>query len=122
MSSENKILMINLTTDRSAPIAKALRFGRRFLAGGWQVHLLLNVDGVRLVDPTTDLYPCPVTGKPLEEMLTSFLAEGGKGLVGAECMKLVGISAESLEDGLEVASFPKIEELMSLPNIKILSY
>lgn len=122
MSSENKTLLINLATDRSPSIAKALRFGRKFLAGGWQVHLLLNVDGVRLVDPTADLYPCPVTGKPLEGMLTAFLADGGKGLVGAECMKLVGISEDSLEEGLEIATFPKIEALMSQPDIKILSY
>jgi len=54
--------------------------------------------------------------------LTAFLAEGGKGLVGAGCMKLIGLSEEGLEEGLEVASFPKIEALMSQPNIKILSY
>ncbi len=122
MSSENKILMINLATDRSAPIAKALRFGRKFLAGGWDVHLLLNVDGVRLVDPSADLYPCPVTGNSLEDMLTVFLKDGGKGLVGAECMKLIGLKEEDLQDGLESASFSKIEALMLQPNIKILSY
>jgi len=122
MSSENKILMINLATDRSAPIAKALRLGRNFLADGWQVNLLLNVDGVRLVDPKADLYPCPVTGKPLSGMLSAFLADGGKGLVGAECMKLIGLSEDDLGEGLEVASFPKIEALMALPDLKILSY
>jgi predicted peroxiredoxin len=122
MNPESNILLINLASVGSAPMAKALRFGRKFLAAGWQVHLFLNVDGVYLADPAAVLDPCPVTGKPLTAILEAFLAEGGKGLVGAECMKLIGLAKEDLVPGLEVAAFPLVEALMARPEIKILSW
>jgi predicted peroxiredoxin len=122
MSSETNKLMINLTSSRSAAIAKALRFGRKFLAAGWQVHLVINVDAVQLINPDAGLEPCPVTGKPLTAILSGFISDGGKGLVGAECLKLSGLDGSDLAEGLEVATFPKIEALMLQPDIKILSY
>ncbi len=103
-------------------MAKALRLANKFVDAGWYVHLLLNVDAVRLVDPQAQLDPCPITGKPLAAMLSAFIDHGGKVMVGAECLKLIGLGPDDLGYGQDVASFPMIEALMSKPAIKILSY
>ena len=121
-NSQQNNLLINLISDRSANIAKALRFGRKFLEAGWNVHLSINMDAVVLVAPSCDLAPCPVTGEPLAEQLQGFIAEGGHALVGKECMKLQGLNPDDLGEGLRVASFPETERLMGTPGLKIITW
>ena len=121
-NTQQNNLLINLISDRPANIAKALRFGRKFLAAGWKVTLLANIDGVQLVNPAADLAPCPVTGNPLPGMLAAYQAEGGELLVGKECMGLAGIDEEQLPAGAEVAAFPRTEALMATPDLKIITW
>jgi predicted peroxiredoxin len=115
-------LLINLVSDRPANISKALRFGRKFLAAGWQVHLLINIDAVVLVQPDSDLAPCPLTGQPLSQQLQDFMGAGGDTLVGKECLKLAGIAEESLGEGLRIASFPLTEQILSIPNLQTMTW
>lgn len=121
-NTQQNNMLINLISERPANIAKALRYGRKFLEAGWQVTLLVNIDGVQLVNPRGDLAPCPVTGKPLPRMLAAFMDEGGRTLVGKECMTLAGIAPEELPRGAVVASFPVTEQLMSIPGLKIMTW
>ena len=121
-NSQKNNMLINLISDRPANVAKALRVGRVFLDGGWEVTLSLNVDGVQVVNKAAELGPCPVTGKPLLQLLEAFLGEGGRGLVGKECMTLAGLEPEALLPGLEIAAFPLMEELLATPEIKILTW
>jgi predicted peroxiredoxin len=115
-------MFINLISAAAANQAKALRFGRKFLAAGWQVYLSINIDAVNMVAPGAELITCPVTGKPLTELLAAFHAEGGRVLVGKECMGVVGIKPEDLPAGFEVAGFPGTEEIMSIPDLKIITW
>jgi predicted peroxiredoxin len=121
-NSQRNNLLINLISDRPANIAKALRFGRKFLAAGWKVTLLVNIDGVQLVNPAADLAPCPVTGEPLPKLLAAYQAEGGDVLVGKECLKLARMQVDQLPPGAEVASFPRTEALMATPDLKIITW
>ena len=48
MSEAPRSIFINLISDRPANVAKALRFGRKFLAAGWSVSLYANLDAVQV--------------------------------------------------------------------------
>lgn len=115
-------MFINLISDRPTNVGKAIRFGRKFLAAGWKVTLSLNIDAVQVLNPEVDLGPCPVAGQPLPAMLQLYVAEGGRVLVGRECLKLAGLERLDLPEGLEIAAFPVVEELMSIPDIKIITW
>jgi len=62
-SPANAHLLINLLTPAGANAGKALRLGRKFVGLGWRVTVLIQADGVGLLDPEADLAPCPVTGR-----------------------------------------------------------
>ena len=117
-----KTMLVNSISAEPANLGKALRMSRKFLGTGWDVTLFLNVDGVRLIDPSHHDRTCPVTEVPLIALLGKFLAEGGRALVGAECMKLAGLDAGLLPDGVAVADFPAIEELLGRPEIKTMTW
>ena len=120
--SSEKDLLINLISSKPSNVGKALRMGRKFLGAGWDVTLFLNVDGVGLLDPVQGGELCPVAGKPLSALLEQFLAEGGKGLAGAECMKLAGMDTDGMPTGMDIAAFPLVEELIARPGIKIITW
>ena len=115
-------MFINLISEKPANAGKALRFGRKFLGSQWQVILSINLEGVKLIDPTLEGENCPVTGVPLKKMLNAFIADGGKVLVGKECMGQVGIPDTALWDGMEVAAFPVPEEIKSRENLSIITW
>nr|MEE4269137.1 hypothetical protein [Candidatus Krumholzibacteria bacterium] len=115
-------MFINLISAAAANQAKALRFGRKFLAAGWRVHLSINMDAVNLLAPGAELAMCPVSGKPLPTLLEAFHTEGGRVLVGKECMGLAGINPDDLPAGYEVAAFPVTEEIMAIPDLKIITW
>ena len=121
LKSDNNLL-INLISREAANAGKALRMGRKFLAAGWEVTLFLNVDGIALVDPGLAEERCPVAGKPLSVLLDGFLAEGGKGLAGAECLKLAGVDKDRLPAGVGIAEFSLVEELLSRPGIRTMTW
>jgi len=122
MSAQSRSIFINLISDRPANVAKALRLGRKFLAAGWPVTLYLNLDAVAVVDPRAGLGPCPITGAPLAQQLDEFVAAGGRGLLGAECLKLAGMTPEQLPPGLATAAFPLVEELLGAEGVRVITY
>ncbi|MCB1184986.1 hypothetical protein KDM41_16280 [bacterium] len=122
MPAHAPTILINLISDRPAHIAKALRFGRKFLADGTSVILSVNIDAVVLVDPERDAGRCPVTGKPLTDLLRAFAAEGGRVLVGRECLGLIGRGPEDLPAGCEIAAFPLMAEIFATPDLKTITW
>ncbi|MBU8870766.1 MAG: hypothetical protein KOO60_07870 [Gemmatimonadales bacterium] len=118
----DKILLINLISSEPANVGKALRMGRKFLAAGWDVTLFLNVDGVGVLDSKIGGALCPIAGKPLSVLLEGFLGEGGNGLAGAECLKLLGLDTDRLPARMGIAEFPLVEELLSRPGIRIMTW
>ena len=115
-------LLINLTRDGGAAAGKALRMGRNFLGAGWRVTLLANLEAVRLVDPGATLEACPVTGRPTPHLLAAFVADGGRVLVGRECLKVAGLEGAALPAGCDLAHFATVEALLRRPDLRTLSW
>ena len=122
MSNGSNTLLINLISNKEINAGKALRTGRKFLAADWQVVLSMNIDAVKLLDPVASSQLCPVAGKPLVQLLKTYQADGGRVLVGAECLSLAGLSAENLFPGMELASFPLLEEILARPNVRTMTW
>lgn len=115
-------LLINLLTPKGASAGKALRLGRKFVGLGWRVTLLIQADGVRLLDPAADLEPCPVTGRSPAAALPEFLAAGGRGLVGKDCLQAHGLENLALPGGLDHATVEGIAEILASPDVRTLSF
>ena len=115
-------LVLNLISAKEANIAKALRFGRKFLAAGWPVTLSISLESVCLLDPQVKLGPCPVTAKPLINLLDAFISEGGAVLVGAECLKLAGLGAEHMRAGMVPAEISLWRSTLEKPGTMVFTY
>ena len=122
MSNTSKTLLINLISNEGTNAGKALRVGRKFLAVEWQVVLSLNIDAVKLLQPEFSGQICPVAGKTMIQLLKTFQAEGGRVLVGAECLGLNGMNEEHLLAGMEMAKFPLMEEILSRPEVRTMTW
>ncbi len=122
MTTPTGHLVLNLISDREPNIAKALRFGNKFLAAGWDVTLSINVEAVALLNPGAGLGPCPVTGKPLRAILDAFMAGGGRVLVGAECLKLAGLGQDVLTGSMVPAETALWQELLARPGTVVFTY
>lgn len=120
--SNRPSLYINLASGALPRQGKGLRMGRKFLDAGWPVTLSLNVDAVSLVDPARTDEIDPVSGRPLQKILAAFAADGGRVIVGAECMKAAGLSPGNLPAGMEVATLEKVAELLADPDVRTLSW
>ncbi len=115
-------LYINLASGALAFQGKGLRMGRKFLAAGWPVTLSLNVDAVALVDPARAADLDPVSGQPLQKILATFVQEGGRVLVGAECMKAQGLDPQDLPEGMRTAAVETVAGLLADPGVRTLSW
>ncbi len=121
MSKQAKTILINLISCEGANVGKALRIGRKFLAADWEVVLLINLDAVKLLAPTFSR-DCPVAGKPLKDLLQAFQTNGGRTLVGTECLALAKLAESDLLPGMEMAKFPLVEEILSRPNTRTMTW
>lgn len=94
-------LFVNLTSNEMNRAAMAVSFSTRVLTEKQiPVTIFLNVDGVRLVNRNIP-GSTHVSGKTIQEMLTAFMAAGGKVIACPMCMKNVGgMGKEDLLDGV----------------------
>ena len=122
MADQPKTLLINLISCEGVNVGKAVRIGRKFMAAQWQVVLSLNIEAVKLLDPTIGGELCPVAQKPLTSLLKAFHADGGRILVGPECMALADLGEDSLLPGMELAKFPMLEEILSRPDVRTMTW
>lgn len=122
MSNESKTLMINLISSNGFNVGKSLRIGRKFLGAGWQVVLSMNIDAVKILDPAVGQELCPVAGKPMLALLKAFQADGGRVLVGTECLSLAGMGEDDLLPGMELAKFPVMEEILGRPGTQTMTW
>jgi len=122
LNNKSKTLLINLISQENSNVGKALRIGRKFLGAGWQVVLSVNIDAVKLLDPDVGQQLCPVAGKPLISLLKVFQDEGGRVLMGKECLALAGLSEADLLPGMEVAKFPVMEEILGRPGTRTMTW
>ncbi|WP_425089593.1 hypothetical protein [Stappia sp.] len=120
-------LFVNLTSDDTWGAAKAISFAhQRVLKGGHTpVAIWLNVRGVYLADKKR---PSHVHGLmrsqnlSIQDMLTAFMADGGRVIMCAACSKAAGLTLEDYIDGVEMGSWTLVESLLFDPAVKTLSW
>jgi len=122
VSQQAQTLLINLISCEGTNVGKALRIGRKFLGAEWQVVLSINVDAVKLLDPAVGEKLCPVAGKPLTDLVKAFQADGGRVLVGTECLALADLDQSSLMPDMELAKFPMLAEILSRPGTRTMTW
>ncbi len=122
MSEPRKTLLINLISCNGFNVGKAIRIGRRFLAADWRVVLSMNIEAVKLLDPAVGKELCPVAGKPLMSLVKAFQVDGGRVLVGTECLSLAGMGEDQLLPGMELAKFPVMEEILGQPGTRTMTW
>ena len=119
----NQSLFVNLTSNEMNRAAMAINFSTRIRTQKKiPVTIFLNVDGVRLVNRNI---PCStyVSGKTLQEMLTSFMASGGKVLACPMCMKNVGgMTKADLLEGVVVGGSDVTWPALFAENTTVLNY
>lgn len=100
-----KSLFVNLTSNEMNRAAMAINFSSRVRTQKKiPVTIFLNVDGVRLVNRNIP-DSIHVSGKSLKEMLSDFMAAGGRVIACPMCMKNVGgMTKADLMDGVEIGS------------------
>jgi len=114
-------LFVNLASDSPARVGKAVRIATRFAKAGWDATLLLNVEAVAYARRLDASPACPVTGKPLHELLAGFLSVGTV-LVGADCLEAAGIARDDLVPGFELTSQDNLRAALERDGTRVFSY
>lgn len=116
-------LFVNLTSNEMNRAAMAINFSTRIRTQKQiPVTIFLNVDGVRVVNRHIP-GNTHVSGKTLQEMLTAFMAAGGKVLACPMCMKNVGgMKKEDLLEGVVVGGSDVTWPALFAEDTTVLSY
>jgi len=116
-------LFVNLTSNEMNRAAMAISFSSRIRTQKKiPVTIFLNVDGVRLVNRHIP-GNTHVSGKTLQEMLVSFIADGGKVIACPMCMKNVGgMKKADLLDGVVIGGADVTWPALFAKNTTVLNY
>ena len=120
-------LFVNLTTDDTWSATKAIMFAhQRVLKGGHRpVAIWLNVRAVYLADKKRASHVHGMMrdqNASIQDMLTAFMADGGRVVMCSACSKAAGLTKEDYIDGVEMGSWPVIESLLFDPKVKTLAW
>lgn len=120
-------LFVNLTTDDTWAAAKAISFShQKVLKGGHSpVVIWLNVRGVYLADAkrASHVHGLMREGdKSIQDMLSDFMADGGKVLMCGVCSAAAGLTLEDYIDGVEMGTWPVIEGYLFDPDMQTLAW
>lgn len=123
LSNEGKSLFVNLTSDEINRAAMAIKLGTRVRnEQKIPVTIFLNVEGVRIADKSIPS-PKHVSGKTLREMLSGFIASGGKVIVCPMCMKNVGgMEKTDLISGAVLGTSDNTVPVLFAKDATVLSY
>ncbi|MFB2977544.1 DsrE family protein [Microseira sp. BLCC-F43] len=105
-SANNQKIVVHLThgTDDLHAVFMALKLASNLQKQGAQVTLLLTLEGVRIVDVTQPLdLRWGKKNMTLAELYQDFLSAGGTVRVCPVCAEAVGIDANSLRPGAQLA-------------------
>lgn len=118
-----KSLFVNLTSNEMNRAAMAISFSTRVRTQKQiPVTIFLNVDGVRIVNRNIP-GSTHVSGKTLQEMISKFIAAGGKVIACPMCMKNVGgMKKTDLLDGVVVGSSDVTWPPLFADNTTVLNY
>jgi predicted peroxiredoxin len=120
-------LFVNLTTDDTWSAAKAISFAHEKVlkSGHKPVAIWLNVRGVYLADKKRPSHVHGLmreTGKSIQDMLTAFMADGGKVIMCSACSKAAGLTKDDYIDGVEMGTWPVVESILFDPNVTTLAW
>jgi len=120
-------LFVSLTTDDTWAAGKAIFFAhQKALKNGHEpVVIWLNVRGVYLADKKRPSHVHGLmaeSGKSIQDLLTDFMADGGRVLMCQACSAAAGLKLEDYIDGVEMGSWPVVEALLFDPEMKTLSW
>lgn len=120
--SEQK-LFVNLSSNDMDRAAMAIGFSTKVRTQKKiPVTIFLNVDGVRIADKNIPGHK-HANGKTLQEMLTHFMAAGGKVIVCPMCMKHVGgMTKDDLMEGVGVGGPDVTWPALFADDTTVLSY
>jgi len=103
----DKTMVIQLSNDDEMKAGKALRFAMQSLSFAEETVIMLSAQGVRVADKSTNGFKIPGKSSNSLDVIREFIAEGGRVIVGADCMKILGVGAGDLIAGSE-QSDPKM--------------
>ena len=119
-------LFVNLTTDDTWSAAKAIMFAHeKSLKNGHKTAIWLNVRAVYLADkkrPSHIHGLMAEKGTSIQDMLAAFMADGGVVLMCQACSKAAGLTQADYIDGVQMGSFPVIEDWLFDPGVTTLSW
>lgn len=120
-------LFVSLTTDDTWAAGKAIFFAhQKSLKNGHEpVVIWLNVRGVYLADKKRPSHIHGLmadSGKSIQDLLTDFMADGGKVIMCSACSAAAGLTLDDYIDGVEMGTWPVVEGYLFDPNMKTLGW
>jgi predicted peroxiredoxin len=115
-------MVVHLSTDEELKAGKALRFAMQSLSFAEETILYLSAEGVRVADKSTDGFTIPTKTTNSLDVIREFIAEGGKVIVGADCMKSQGIGAGNLIAGSQQGDPKTTFALLLADNTVVMSW
>lgn len=61
-------------------------------------------------------------GKSIQDMLKSFMADGGTVIMCSACSKAAGLGAADYIDGVEMGTWPRVESILFDPGVTTLAW
>ena len=96
MANETKSIFVNITSSDSIKAPMAIMFASQGLKQNIDMTIFLNAEGVRLAVKDFHSPTNSKDGKTTQEMITSFVKNGGKLLVCPMCLKSLGYDESNL--------------------------
>ena len=120
-------LFINLTTDDTWAAAKAIFFAHEKVlkSGHTPVAIWMNVRAIYLIDrkrPSHVHGLMKEQGASIQDMLTSFMKDGGIVIACGACSQAAGLNKEDFIDGVQMGNPDLVFSLLFDPDVKTLSW
>lgn len=126
--AENKGgLFVNLTTDDTWAATKAIVFAHeKVLKNGYKpVAIWMNVRAVYLIDKKRASHIHGLMaekGKSIQDMLKSFMSDGGIVIACGACSKATGLTKNDFIDGVKMGNPELVQSFLFDPQVKTLSW
>lgn len=120
-------LFVNLTTDDTWSATKAIAFAHHQIlkAGHGPVAIWLNVRGIYLADASraSDVPGSMADhGHSIQDMLQTFIEEGGKVIACRGCAQAAGLTDDDLIEGVQMGNPDLVRGILFDPNVRTLTW
>jgi predicted peroxiredoxin len=119
--AQNVVIHLKHYTDNLHAVSMALKLGKGIQQKGGQVTLMLDLEGVRLVDSRQPQDLRWGTEIPMSTHYEAFIKSGGRAVVCPHCAHAAGLTEKDLRAGARIATEEELAQLI-LGADKILDY